>query len=90
MKDYFSLVLVAQIIVAWLFIVHRFIMPLGSDAMFVVLILSILVGGYLIWLSLRNPDTQGFQRILGIILGLLPIFWLVVLIFFVTNFTAHH
>jgi hypothetical protein len=83
MKNLFSTLQFAQIGLAILFIVHRFFKPLGSDLMFGVLIASFLVGALLIFQSLRNPAIQGFQKTIGLILGFLPVLWVILLFLFV-------
>lgn len=89
MNNYFSLALVAQTFSLAAFIIHRFIKPLGSDLMFGVFIFSALIGIYLLWQSFRNPDVQGLQKFLGIVLGILPIIFVILMVLFVTNFNWH-
>jgi hypothetical protein len=83
MNNLFSIAIVAQSLCALSFIIHRFIKPLGSDLMFWVLINSLVLGVYLLWQSFRNPNIVGTQKTLGILLGLLPIVWLLVFVLFV-------
>jgi hypothetical protein len=89
MNNYFPLALIAQTFCLAAFVVHRFIKPLGSDLMFGVFIISAILGIYLLWQSFRNPNVQGLQKILGILLGILPIIFVVLMVFFVSNFTWH-
>jgi hypothetical protein len=83
MNNLFSIAIVAQSLCALSFFIHRFIKPLGSDLMFWVLINSLVLGIYLLWQSFRNPNIVGTQKTLGILLGLLPIVWLLVFVLFV-------
>jgi hypothetical protein len=89
MNNLFSIGLIAQSAMAILFLIHRFFKPLGSDLMFGVFVLSAVVGIYLLWQSFRNPNVQGLQKILGIILGILPLVFVIFMVYFVTNFTWH-
>jgi hypothetical protein len=89
MKKYFSSAIITQTLCTIAFIIHRFVEPLGSDLMFVVLMLSLVSGIYLLWQSFQNPSIQGVQKVLGILLGILPLIWLAVLVYFVTNFKMH-
>jgi hypothetical protein len=83
MNNLFSIALVAQSLCALSFIIHRFIKPLGSDLMFGALIVSIVLGIYLLWQSFRNPSIIGTQKTLGIVFVFLPIVWLLVFVLFV-------
>jgi hypothetical protein len=65
--------------------IHRFVKPLGSEPMFGVLLLSLFLGVYLQWQSLRNPSIVGIQKILGIVLGFLPLVWLLLFVAFLGN-----
>jgi cytochrome c oxidase assembly factor CtaG len=85
MKNLYSLALVAQSACLVLLIVHRFFEPMGPDLMFGVLIFSFLVGGYLLWQSLVNPIIKGPQKVIGIVMGFLPIVWVMALAFFIGN-----
>jgi hypothetical protein len=89
MKNLFSIALVAQTVMLVLSIIHRFYKALGSNLMFGVFILSTIAGFYLLWQSFRNPDITGLKKILGIVLGVLPILFLIFMVWFVTNFTWH-
>jgi hypothetical protein len=89
MNNLFAVSLIAQSVMSVLFIIHRFFKPLGSDVMFGVFILSVIIGVYLLWQSFRNPDVQGLQKILGIILGILPLVFVIFMVYFVSNFTWH-
>jgi hypothetical protein len=89
MKNLFFAAIIAQLLCIIAFVIHRFGTALGSDLMFVVLVLSLVSGIYLLWQSFRNPSIQGIQKVLGILLGILPLVWLAVLVYFVTNFKMH-
>jgi hypothetical protein len=83
MNNFFSIGLIAQVLCSAAFIIHRFVKPLGSDLMFGVLIASIVLGIYLLWQSFRNSSIVGTQKTFGIILGFLPLIWLLMFVFFV-------
>jgi hypothetical protein len=83
MNSLFPVALIAQSLCTAAFIVHRFVKSLGSDAMFGVLIASFLLGIYLLWQSFRNPNIVGTQKTLGIVFGILPLVWVLVLVLFV-------
>jgi hypothetical protein len=83
MKPIFNIALIFQSLCAAVFIIHRFVKPFGSDLMFGVLIVSALLGGYLLWQSFRNKAILGASKMLGITLGFLPILWLLMLVLFV-------
>jgi hypothetical protein len=83
MKNVFSVALIAQTLCTVCFIVHRFVQPLGSDFMFGVLVLSLGLGAYLLWQSFRNSTIVGQQKALGIVLGCLPLLWLLAVVLFV-------
>jgi hypothetical protein len=89
MTKLFSAALIAQTLCVVAFIIHRFVEPMGSDLMFIVLLISLLAGVYLLWQSFSNSQIQGFQKVLGILLGILPLIWLSVLVFFISNFSMH-
>jgi hypothetical protein len=73
MRNTYTKALALQILCVCLGIIHQYIKPLGSDFIFGVLILALMVGTYLIWNAIRNPNIQPLQRRLGLILGSLPI-----------------
>jgi hypothetical protein len=85
MNPFFFFALVAQTLCALAFMIHRFVKPLGSEPMFGVLLLSLFLGVYLQWQSLRNPSIVGIQKILGIVLGFLPLVWLLLFVAFLGN-----
>jgi hypothetical protein len=89
MNNLFSGALIAQTLFAVAFIIHRFVKPLGSNLMFGVLLLSVLVGGYLLWQCFKNPDIQGTLKWIGLILGILPLVWLVWMVIFLSGFNMH-
>jgi hypothetical protein len=77
MKNFFSAALVLQVILASLFVVHRWVRALGSDVMFGVLLLALMVGIFLLWQSFANASLNATQKGLGLAVGLLPAAWLV-------------
>jgi hypothetical protein len=85
MEKIFSVALIAQTLCIACFIIHRFFKPLGSDFMFGVLILSLVLGAYLLWHSFRNSAIVGLQKTLGIVLGCVPLLWLLALVLFVSS-----
>jgi hypothetical protein len=85
MKKTFSLALIAQTIFSILFVIHRFFKPLGSDLMFGVLILSIFAGIFLLWQSFSNKLIVDTQKKWGILMGFLPIIWILLLFLFVNT-----
>ncbi len=89
MNNLFSIGLIAQSAMTILFIIHRFYKALGSNLMFGVYILSFIIGCYLLWQSFRNPAIHGIQKILGISLGILPLLFVLFMVYFVTNFKMH-
>jgi hypothetical protein len=89
MNSLFSGALIAQTLFAVAFIIHRFFKSLGSDLMFGVLILSVLVGGYLLWQCFKNPDIQGTLKWIGLILGFLPFLGLIWIVIFLSRFNMH-
>jgi hypothetical protein len=85
MNSLFSIALIAQTLCTAAYIVHRYVQALGSDLMLGVLIGSLIIGGFLLWQSFRNPSIVGTQKTLGIVFGFLPIVWLTILFLFVGN-----
>jgi hypothetical protein len=83
MNNLFPTALIAQTLFSAAFIVHRFVQPLGSDLMFGVLIVSVILGIYLLWQSFQNTAIDGIQKTLGIVFGFVPFLWLLSLILFV-------
>jgi hypothetical protein len=89
MNSLFPLALIAQTLCSVAFIIHRFFKPLGSNLMYGIYLVSFIVGSYLLWQSFRNPAIEGFQKTLGIVLGILPFLGIIWLIYFVSNFKMH-
>jgi hypothetical protein len=89
MNNLFSVALIVQTLCAVLFIIHRFFKALGSNLMFGIYIISFVIGCYLLWNAFKNPDIVGIQKILGIVLGILPFICILFMIFFITNFKMH-
>jgi hypothetical protein len=89
MNSLFSGALIAQTLFAALFIIHRFFQPLGSNLAFGIFILSVLVGGYLLWQCFKNPDIQGILKWVGLILGFLPFLGVIWMVVFLSGFKMH-
>lgn len=89
MTNFFSFAFFAQILFTFCFLVHRFYQPLGSNFIFFIFILSIIIGCYLIWQCLRNPAISGLQKWIGLILGILPFLGLILLVRFLSSFSMH-
>jgi hypothetical protein len=89
MNNLFSVALLVQTLCAVLFFFNRFYDGLGSNLMFGVYIISFVIGCYLLWNAFKNPDIVGIQKILGIVLGILPFIGIFFMIFFITNFKMH-
>lgn len=76
--------ILAQLIFTILFVVHHFFYPLGSDFMFGVLIVSLFVSCYLFWQIFKIGKLTSLQKLLGLISVFLPVFWLLLLIGFIS------
>jgi hypothetical protein len=83
MNSLFSVAIIAQMLCAAFFIIHRFFRPLGSDLMFGVLMTSLVLGVYLLWQSFSNSSIQSSKKTLGIVFGCVPFLWLLSLVLFV-------
>jgi hypothetical protein len=58
---------------------------LGSDFMLGILLISLVLGAYLLWCSFHNSAIVGLQKTLGIVLGSVPLLWLLAFVLFVGN-----
>lgn len=84
MKNIFNTAILAQLVFTILFIVHRFFYPLGSDFMFGMLVVSLLISCYLFWQIFKVKNILGSQKTIGLIGAFLPIIWLLVFLNFIS------
>jgi hypothetical protein len=75
-KNIFNAIMIAQFFCAMLFIDHRFNEPLKSDIMFGVLIALICMSIYMFWQIFTSKILVKSHKIVGTIMGSLPIVWL--------------
>jgi hypothetical protein len=83
MKNIFTFAIVLQFIFAMIFIDHRFFKPLGSDVMFGVLIVSLVVSIFMFWQIFKVKNIIGSHKIAGLFFASLPLIWLLILLKFI-------
>ncbi len=81
MKNLFNAAFTAQSIFLMLFLIHEFTYYSLGSFFYIVCLLSLIVGCYLLWQAFKNPAITVFLKKMGIVLGILPIIGLIIYAF---------
>ena len=80
MNKYVKVSLSIAIISLVLGFIHNNVKTLGSDIMFVILIINCVNAGVMIWQLLQKNNLKGIDKIIALVLAILPIIFMLLFI----------
>ena len=85
MNKYVKASLGIAIISLMLEIIHNKVKTLGSDFMFFILIVNCVNAGIMIWQLLQKNNLKGIDKMIAIVLAVLPIIFLLLFILIISS-----